>query len=433
MKSKKFVILILLINIILISTSVLATNDSDSFLNNINLEYSDSSESLDILSDAAILVDNNTGKILYAKNHNERMYPASTTKILTAILVIENGNLSDTAVASYDAISVIPSGYSSAYLSEGEELSVRYLLELLLIHSANDAANVLAEYISGSIEEFVDLMNKKATSLGCTDSHFENTNGIHDENHYTTAKDLAIITRYCMQNSTFREIVSMKSCTIPATNKSEERFYKNTNDLMNETSSYYLENCIGVKTGFTTQAGNCLISYCSQDGLELICVILHANQTENGSSSRYPDTLSLFEYGYSNYTLSTIASKGTIVCNISINNASSSTKNLDVILADDISALSNINASSPEYKIYLNDNISAPISQNSVVGSITYSIDGINYTENLLAAHDVQKSYLSLYILIGSLGFILVLIIFLRLKMKKKNRITGKHFNYYFK
>ena len=428
MKSKKFIIFILIINLIFISTNIFAASESNNFFNNVNIEYSDSADAPNILSDAAILVDNNTDKILYAKNHNERMYPASTTKILTAILVIENGNLSDTTVASYDAVSVIPAGYSSAYLSEGEEMSIRYLLEVLLIHSANDAANVLAEYISGSIEEFVNLMNEKATSLGCTDSHFVNTNGIHDENHYTTAKDLAIIAHYCMQNSTFRELVSMKSCTIPATNKSEERFYKNTNDLMNETSSYYLENCIGVKTGFTTQAGNCLISCCSQDGLELICVILHANQTETGGSSRYPDSVSLFEYGYSNYALSTIANKGSVICSLNINNGSSSTKNLDAILANDISALSHINASTPEYKVKLNDNLSAPISQNSVIGSITYSIDGIDYTEDLLASHNVEKSYLSLYILVGILIFILVLVIFIRLKIKKRSKIIGRHF-----
>ena len=153
---------------------------------------------LKIYSDAVILIENKTGKTLYEKNSEQKMYPASTTKILTAILAIEKGNLNDTTTVSKTALAEMKSGYSSAYLVEGETLTIEQLLTVLLVHSANDASNVLAEYISGSISSFVDLMNEKAQELGCTNTHFVTTNGLHDDNHYTTAKDMSIIARYCM-------------------------------------------------------------------------------------------------------------------------------------------------------------------------------------------------------------------------------------------
>ena len=251
-------------------------------------------QKLDILSETAILIDNKTGKTIYSKNENKKMYPASTTKVLTAIIAIENGNLNDITTVSNNAISLIPYGYSAAYFSEGETISVRSLLETLLVHSANDAANVLAEYISGSIDAFVDLMNKKANELGCTNTHFVNTNGIHNEDHYSTASDLAIIAKYCMQNPTFRNIVSMKSCTIPATNKYGLRIYTNTNDSIIEKSKYYRKDVVGIKTGYTSEAKNCIISAAKKGDTELIAVLLYSPHLVD----RYTDLDTLYEYGY---------------------------------------------------------------------------------------------------------------------------------------
>lgn len=378
-------------------------------------------ENLNIYSEAAILIHSNTGLVLYSKNGDDKVYPASTTKVLTAILTIEKGNLSDTATTSYDAISVIPSGYSSAYLSEGEEMSVENLLKVLLVHSANDAANVLAEYISGTIDEFVNLMNEKALELGCENTHFVNTNGIHDENHYTTAHDLAIITKYCMQNQTFRDLVSLKTCTIPATNKSEERKYTNTNDLIKPSSSYYYEDCIGGKTGFTSQAKNCLISVCSRNGLELIAVVLGAAQTDDGRSARYVDSTTLFNYGYSTFSISKIATKSTVIDTIEIKNANSDTKNLDLILESDINALVKTNSQDDiNYDITLNDDLTAPIAANSVVGTITYTVEGLSYTKNLLASHDVIKNNIFIWILRFFLILIILVLIFIVLFKKLK-------------
>ena len=379
-------------------------------------------DNLKIYSDAVILIENQTGKTLYEKNSEQKMYPASTTKILTAILSIEKGNLNDKVTVSKTAIAQMKPGYTSAYLSEGEIISVEDLLKVLLINSANDASNVLAEYISGSIDSFVTLMNEKSKELGCTNTHFVTTNGLHDDNHYTTAKDLAIIARYCMQNETFRKIVSMKKCVIPATNKSEERIYKNTNDLINPTSGYYYKSCIGIKTGFTSEAKNCLISACSKNGLQVIAVVLGASITENHKSARYVDSKTLYDYTYSNYSIQNIAKASSVIETIEVKNATDETKSLDLKLEKDLNVLvNNKDNENIKTEIVLKDNISAPIATNSVVGNITYIVSADKYTINLLASHDVEKKENIIWILRLSLFLILlILIIFIIYKISKK-------------
>ena len=367
-------------------------------------------------------MDFKTGTILYSKNSNEKMYPASTTKILTAIIALEECNLDDMVTVSKSAISVIPPGYSSANLLESEQISVKDLVTVFLVHSANDAGYVLAEHISGSIDEFANLMNKKATEIGCKDTHFTNPSGIHDENHYTTSYDLSLIARYCMLNKNFRNIVSQKSCTINRTNKSDVRTYKNTNDLINPSSKYYLEKCVGIKTGYTSQAKNCLISACSKNNLALICVVLGSNQMSNGESSRYQDSINLFKYGYSNYSVKTFANKDDIIKNIEVKNGTKETRNLDLILEDSISGLLKNGENIPDASITLNDNISAPIAKGTVLGTISYNIDNMQYTKNLIASHDVNKDDFTLLILELLLGIILfvILITIIILRFKKK-------------
>lgn len=260
-----------------------------------------------IYSEAAILIESKTGKILYEKNIYERKYPASTTKILTAIIALENCDLNEVATASQTAIHSVKSGYSIANIQVGESFTIGELIDVMMIHSANEAANVIAEHISGSISEFANLMNQKAKEIGCLDSNFVNANGSHNDNHYSTAYDLAMIARYCMNNEEFRKIVTKSSCSLPTTEiYQEERVFKNTNSLMQESSRYYYPYCNGIKTGFTTPAKNCLISSSNKDGFEVISVILHAEATEDGLSARYLDTINLFEYGYNNYNFEEI-------------------------------------------------------------------------------------------------------------------------------
>ena len=416
---KKF---IFLLTIIIIFTCIIPT---------IFVYGTDSrTDDLNIYSDAAILMDFKTGTVLYSKNSEQKMYPASTTKILTAIIALEKCNLNDIVTVSNSEISTIPSGYSSAYLTEGEEISVNDLITMFLVHSANDAGYILAEHISGSVDEFAELMNEKAKEIGCKNTHFTNPSGIHDENHYTTANDLALIAKYCMQNSKFRDIVSMKSCTINSTNKFGIRKYTNTNDLLNPSSKYYLEECIGIKTGYTAQAKNCLISSCLKNNIVLICVVLGANKLNNGESSRYEDSINLFKYGYSNYSIKTFANKDDVVKNIEVKNGSKATRNLDLILEDSISGLVKNSDDIPNSIITLKDNVSAPISKGTILGSITYKIGNNSYTKNIVASHDVEQDAFLLLIFKCIFGFAVFLILITIILSKSKKKRKKKKYRY---
>lgn len=391
-----------------------------------------------IESPAAILMDLNTGKILYEKNINEKMYPASLTKVMTAILALENCELNEVATVSYNAVMSISSGYVTANLQIGEEVTVEQLLSVLLVGSANDAAVVLAEHISGSVEDFSDLMNEKAKELGCTSTNFLNPYGAHNENHYSTAYDLALIAKYAMQNETFRTLVATTSYKLPATNKyeKEDRLFTTTNALLivnNNTraDNYYYKYATGIKTGFTTPAKNCLIASANKGNLELLTVVLGADQNDEGLSNRYLDTINLFEYGYDNYSLREVIKSGGIVQTVNINNASRDTKKLDAVVQNDISVLikseDKNNALLPE--VHINEDLKAPIKQGDVIGTVTYTVEGIQYTENLVANNDAEKSKFFINLLI----FIIILsFVYLYLKSnkrKKKNKRLKKRIN----
>lgn len=380
-------------------------------------------------AESAVLIDNRTNKILYEKDCNKRMYPASTTKIITAILTLENCNLNDVVIASYDAVMSIPDGYSSANIQIGEELTVEQLLQVLLVYSANDAANILAEHVGGSVDSFVSMMNTKINELGLKNTHFTNTYGKHDDNHYTTSYDLAMIMKYCLKNETFRKIAGSASCAIPATNKHDKRLYTSTNLIINPNSSYYLPYLTAGKTGYTSQAKECLVSSAFENNLELICVVLGSG---SNNSNRFTDTKNLYDYGYSNYMIKNIINSNEIVTNIKVTNATKSTKNLDLLVKESIPVL--IKTSEQDIQIapeiILNEKISAPIEENQVLGKIKYNIDGVEYTTDLIASHNVEKSKILNYLL---LVVFIILILFLIYKIffsTKKNKYEGNYFYY---
>ena len=365
-----------------------------------------------INSQAGILIELNSGNVLFSKNASEKMYPASTTKIMTAILALEKCDLSEKATVSKNAIKLVPSGYTNAKLVAGEEMSIEDLLYGLMLNSANEAANVIAEHISGSIEEFSKLMTEKAKELGCTNTNFVNANGMHDENHYTTAEDLAKIAIYCMKNEEFRKIVSTVEYKLPATNvyTKDDRIMKNTNLLINPTSQYYYKYAIGVKTGFTTQAGNCLVSFAEKDGTEVVCITLKAGSTTDNSSFRFADSKSLLEYGLDQFSNTDIIKEGKIYKTIEIQNATKNTKNLKIksesTVSDYISNSINISELTPE--ITLKDNINAPIKKGEKLGTITYKINDKEYSSDLIADNDVEKDNSLIYYSIGLGGFLLI-------------------------
>ena len=368
------------------------------FIFNISVSYG-ISDTPEISAESAILIDSSSEKVLYSKNESEKMYPASTTKILTAILTIENCNLDDVVTVPYEAIASIPSGYSVAALQAGEQLTVEQLLKVMLVHSANDAANVLAYHVSGSIDAFSNLMNQKVAELGLTNTHFTNPSGMHDENHYTTAYDLAIMMKYCMKNNTFRTLSGLKYCTIPATNKYDERVFNTTNELLiydsrEVSSNYYYKYAIAGKTGYTTQAKNCLVSVSNKDDLELICVVLSVGLYPNNLSAKFIDTKSLFDYGYNHYTIRKLREKSAIATQIEVSNGTKETRNLDLLISDDITVLIPQDDLETEFspEIQIADNLLAPISQGQIIGKITYNINGIEYSSDLTASHSVEKS-----------------------------------------
>ena len=379
-----------------------------------------------LASEGAVLMDSSTGKVLYGKNENKKLYPASTTKIITAILAIENCRPTDKITASYDAVMSIPSGYSNAAIQSGETLEFQDLLDMFLIHSANEIGNIFAEHISGSIENFATLMNEKAAELGCKNTNFTNPSGIHDENHYSTAYDMALIAQYCMKNETFRNIVSKPTCTIEPTDKYEKRFFRNTNELLNKSSEYYYKYAIGTKTGYTGQAKRCLIATSLKDNLELITVVL-GGPSGYEEDTRYVDTINLFEYGFSNYTTKQIATKNTVAKEIVVENATKETETLSLLIKNDLTALipSKMKLSNLNSSVKLNENISAPIAEGQVLGKITYNIEGIEYSSDLVANHTVEafdlKTLLKQIALALLVLFVLAKILLPKKKSKKKN------------
>jgi len=417
MKSKK----LLIISIFLILFGLLFTSEVQA------------TDNLNIYSPAAMLVDANTGKVLYEKNINEVRYPASTTKMMTAILALEHCSLDEVATVSYDAIFTVPSGYANANLQLGEELTIDELLHVLLIPSANDAANVIAEHIAGSVSSFANMMNSKAVEIGCTNTHFVNPSGIHDEEHVSTARDLAIIALYAMKNDTFRSLVKETYYNLPATNKYEttDRVFRTTNDLLrvnnyDRADNYYYKNAIGIKTGYTSAAKNCIVAGAERDGLEFIAVILGAEQTETGLSERYLDCKTLFDYGFETYTEKKLYDKNSIYKEITVSNATKETKSLNLITEDELTVLIKQENYDKELlpTVELKEDLKAPIMQGDVVGSISYTVEDVTYKTNLLAGSNVEKSSI-LGILIKIIMIILILWIFaliIRLTNKKKKR-----------
>lgn len=396
----------------------------------ISPSYADS-DNLKTYCPSCILIEANTGKILYEKNSNDVRFPASTTKIMTAILTVENCNLDDVATVSHNAVYSIPYDYTHASLKEGEELTIEQLLYALMIPSANDAAIVLAEHISGSVEEFAKLMNKRAEELGCKNTHFVNPNGIHSKDHTSTSYDLALMGKFAMQNSIIRKIVSTTQFTLPVTNKysKTDRIFNNSNDLLNTYSRYYYEGTTGVKTGYTGEAGNCIIASAKKNDFEVILVVLGGESTNTGLSQRYLDCKTLFDYAFNNYSLKTLNEKNAVLKQITVRGATEETQNLNVLIKDKIEIFSENSAdlSSLEPELTLDENLMAPISANSAIGKITYNYDGQTYSSDLIAETQVLSSdFLPLLFRILLIFVVLYLLFLLLKKPKNKSKKTYK-------
>ena len=271
---------------------------------------------------SGILIDAGSGQILWERDAHERRPVASTTKILTGILVIEHAKLSDTVQATEEATEA---GGAEIYLDPGEKRTVDELLYAMMLKSANDAAAALAIHVGGSIEGFSDLMNRKALALGARDSHFSSPNGLHQPDHYSSAHDLALIARYAMKNTTFRRLVSTKRRVIPWPGKQYARTLNNHNGLLERYPS-----AIGIKTGYTRQAGQCLVSAARKGDRELIAVLLKSPSGE----SLYRDSTALLEFGFNEFRPATVLKSGQAVAKIRRQNTS-----LPLVAGRDLTAL----------------------------------------------------------------------------------------------
>ncbi|KPU45585.1 D-alanyl-D-alanine carboxypeptidase DacB precursor [Oxobacter pfennigii] len=284
----------------------------------------------------AILIEAHSGKVLYQKNEDEKLYPASTTKILTALIALEMGDLEDIITVGKEVM-MVPWDSSKAYLKEGEEISLRELLLGLMLPSGNDAAAVIAVYIgrlrandmsldeTASMDKFSELMNKRAKELGANNSNFVNPHGYHDKNHYTTAHDLALITMEAMKIDFFREAVNTFKYNTEATPvfsngqivETIDHSWRNSNELINETGKDFYEYATGVKTGYTTPAGFCVVSSASKDGMDLIAVTLNST-----SQARWEDSQKLLEYGFYNFGYYEGAVKDKPIYTLNVENSS---------------------------------------------------------------------------------------------------------------
>ncbi len=254
----------------------------------------------DLVANAAIVMDAASGQVLYEKNSQEKKYPASITKILTVLIALEhNVDFNATVTMSENAIWGVERDSTLIGLDVGEQVTVKDLVYATMVKSANECAYALAEYVAGDIESFAKLMNERAADIGCKNTHFVTPNGLHDEDHYTTAYDMALITKEALKNETFREIAGTLNYTVPATNLTEEtRPLWNGNKMINPAEPYYYEYCEGGKTGYTMKANNTLMTFAKKDGLELICVIMDCD----GAKYAYSDSKALYNYCFNNYT-----------------------------------------------------------------------------------------------------------------------------------
>jgi D-alanyl-D-alanine carboxypeptidase (penicillin-binding protein 5/6) len=334
------------------------------------------SQDLPVTAKSALLADAETGEILWQRNPDLRCYPASLTKIMTAVLVLERGNLEDWVTVPKEAAFT---GESSMALKEGERVQLKDLLNAILVRSANDACVAAAIHLAGSVEKFVEWMNEKAKELGMTNTHFVNSHGLHHPQHFTTARDLLTLTRYALQNPTFRSIVSQREIIISPTNKSALRRYRNRNKLLE-----LYPGCDGVKTGYTIPAGKCLVASATRNGWQLIAIVL-------GSQDHFADCATLLDYGFNNFVRLILAEKGERIALLHVPDG-----NPEWLWA---TATDSVKVIVPKAKVgriksrLVQGNLRFPIHAGEIVGELIWDIPGASiHKVKLAAAHNLDWS-----------------------------------------
>ena len=323
--------------------------------------------------------------ILYGKNENSQVKMASTTKIMTAIVIIENGNLKDTVEVSKKAAST---GGSRLGLKAGDKITVHDLLYGLMLVSGNDAAVCLAEHVGGNIEGFANLMNKKASELSLSNTHYESPHGLDSDGHYTTAYELAVLSDYALKNETFSKIVATKSYTV--TINGYPKNLSNTNELLGNLNGIY-----GIKTGFTNGANRCLVTACKRNDMDIICVVLGADTKK----FRTQDSIKLIEFAFKNYTYinaNDIANKAfenwkkDNIEKIYIDKSSSLPELSLNLLENPIISINKNSANNIDSYISIYPDLEAPINSDTILGTLTLTSEN----EEIVTLNIITSSYI---------------------------------------
>ena len=349
---------------------------------------------LDIYGEAAILMDASTGQVLYSKNENNRLYPASITKLMTALIAIENKKPTDIITMSMEAVYSIEPGSSSIGLDIGEQINLDQGLHALLLTSANDAASGIAELCDEYIEDFAKHMTKRAKELGANNTNFTNPHGLHDENHYTTAYDMALISQEVIQQPYFQEIMQQKTYQIPPTNKTEEiRYLSQQHKLLNEKRDSYMyrEDVIAGKTGFTNEAGNTLVTVAKRGDIQLICVVLKSNL-----ANLYTDTNIILDYGFENFKSISLHQKDNIIETLPMYTVKSGQlihmANCDIGVEEDITVLTGTDLKQRKIDtiISLPPRIDKGASPGDIIGTVSYNYEGESLSTNNLIIENLH-------------------------------------------
>lgn len=341
---------------------------------------------------AYILIDSETGGILCEKSPDAQVYPASTTKIMTAILALENGDLNRVMTAGQPAIDDIGPNGSNIGIIAGEQIKLENLLQALLICSANETANIIAENVADSRQAFIGMMNEKAKELGATNTHFANTNGMHDPEHYTTAADMARFARYAMTFPEFRKIVSSPNLQMPPTNKHPEwPVLANTNKLMitDKNDLYVID---GIKTGYTGQAGYNLVSSAKdKNGLELIAIVMGV-RNEGAQENVRTYSKELLDYGFNNFKKVNLLEKGKVYRNIKVENAAD-IYGLDLVTTNSLSCI--VPKASDRQNVkeipHISASITAPVNKDDIIGYVEFTKNDVSIGKvDLVAARSIE-------------------------------------------
>ena len=333
----------------------------------------------ELQAQSAYLKDRTTGTVLLNINSGDRRYPASTTKVMTALLVLENAKLDDTVTIAEEDFAALDENSMTAGLEVGETLTVRDMLACLLLPSANECAYALARHVSGSVDSFVELMNARAKELGCKNTNFVNPCGLHDDNHYTTAYDLSLIFDAALQLPDFVEIAGSATWELPATNMQEARTIESTDELANANGPVYVEGVQAAKTGYTEAAGRCLVAAAAQGDMNLMGVVLGAPNTDSGSgvTANFVDMYTMFMWGFEAWQSGAVISEGADLGTAPIAQSSDGDE-VGLVALEAFNATVPIDTKTSDLTITptWKEELTAPISATQELGTVTVSLDG---------------------------------------------------------